>query len=65
MILLFYLDHKRLTDEIQFAIGNDILFLLEYTYERFSRRRIDEILKFFREEIRLAEDYDFQYDLNN
>ena len=55
----------RLVEEAQANIGSDVLFAPEYADDGFSGGRVDEVLRLFREELRLAEEYGLRYDLNN
>ena len=65
MISLFCLVHKRLFEEVQANLRSTIPFAPEYADDRFSGGAVDEVLKFFQEEFRLAEEYGLRYDLNN
>ena len=65
MMSLFCLARKRLLEEAQANIGSTIPFASEYADDGFSGRAVDEILKLFQEELRLAEEYCLRYDLNN
>ena len=65
MMSLFCLARKRLLEEAQANIGSTIPFVPEYTDDGFSGGVVDEILKLFQEEFRLAEEYGLRYDLNN
>ena len=65
MISLFCLARTRLLEEVQANIGNSIPFAPEYVDDGFSGGVVDEILKLFQEELRIIEEYDLRYDLNN
>ena len=65
MISLFCLAHKRLLEEIQTNVASTIPFAPEYADDGFSGGAIDEVMKLFQEEFRLAEEYGLRYDLNN
>ena len=65
MMSLFCLARKRLLEETQANIGSTIAFAPEYADDGFSGGAVDEILKLFQEELRLAEEYGLRYDLNN
>ena len=65
MIPLFCLGHKTLFEEAQANIGSILPFAPEYVDDGFSGGVVDEVLKLFQEEFRLAEEYDLRYDLNN
>ena len=65
MISFFCLAHKRLFEEAQANAGSAIPFAPEYADDGFSGGAVDEILKLFQEELRLAEEYGLRYDLNN
>ena len=65
MMSVFCLARKRLLEEAQANIGSTIPFAPEYADDGFSGGAIDEILKLFQEEFRLAEEYGLRYDLNN
>ena len=60
MISLFCLARKRVFEEVQANIGNIIFFASEYADDRFNGGVIDEILKFFQEESRLAEEFELR-----
>ena len=64
MISIFYLIHKKLDEEIQINIGNDVLFIPKYTNDRCNDRRINEILKIVQEDIALPKILNCD-DLNN
>ena len=65
MMTLIYLAYKRLFEEVQINIGSTISFALEYAEDGFRGGAIDEILRLFQEELRLADQYDLRHDLNN
>ena len=65
MISFFCLAHKRLLEEAQANLGSTIPFAPEYADDGFKGRAIDEVLKLFQEELRLAEEYGLRYDLNS
>ena len=65
MISFFCLARKRLLEEAQANVGSTIPFAPEYADDGFSGGAVDEILKLFQEELRLAEEYGLRYDLNN
>ena len=64
MMSLFCLARKRLHEEAQANIGNTIPFAPEYADDGFNGGAVDEVLKLFQEELRLAEEYGLRYDLN-
>ena len=65
MMSLFCLARKRLLEEAQASVGSTIPFAPEYAHDGFSGGAVDEVLKLFQEELRLAEEYGLRYDLNN
>ena len=65
MMSLFCLARKRLFEEAQADVGSTIPFPPEYADDGFSGGAVDEVLKLFQEELRLAEEYGLRYDFNN
>ena len=57
MMSLFCLARKRILEEAQANIGSTIPFAPEYADDGFSGGAVDEVLKLFQEELRLAEEY--------
>ena len=54
-----------LLEEAQANIGSTIPFVPEYADDGFSGGAVNEVLKLFQEELRLAQEYGLRYDLNN
>ena len=65
MMSLFCLAYKSLFEEVQANVGSTIPFAPIYAHDGFSGGAVDEVLKLFQEELRLAEEYGLRHDLNN
>ena len=64
MMALFYLARKRNAEEAARASGITLPFQPEYADDDFCGGRIQDIIRIFGEEIRLAEKFDLKYDLS-
>ena len=64
MMILFYLVYKRYAEEAAPATGITLPFQPEYADDGFCGGRIQDIIRYFREEIRLAEKFGMKYDLS-
>ena len=64
MMALFCLARKRYAEEAATAIGITLPFQPEYADDGFYGGRIQDIIRYFREEIRLAEKFVLKYDLS-
>ena len=64
MMALFCLVRRRHAEEAREAAGSSPPFEPEYADDSFSGGRVQDVLRCFREEIKLAEKYGFSYDLS-
>ena len=64
MMILFYLAYKRHEEEAIIIFGIILPFQPEYADDGFRGGRIQDIIRYFREEIRLAEKFGLKYDLS-
>ena len=64
MIALFYLARKQYVEEAATTTGITLPFQPEYADDGFCGGRVQDIIRYFREEIRLAEKFGLKYDLS-
>ena len=64
MMASLYLIRKRYVEEIASTSGIILPFQAEYTDDGFCGGRIQDIIRYFREAIRLAEKFALKYDLS-
>ena len=64
MMIFFNLIRKYHIEEIIIIIGIILVFQLEYTDDDFCGGRIQDIIRYFREEIRLGTKFALKYDLS-
>ena len=64
MMILSYLICKRRVEEAAIQSGIILSFQPEYIDDDFYRGRIQDIIRYFREEIRLAAKFGLKYDLS-
>ena len=64
MMVLFCLARKRHAEEAAIATGITLPFQPEYADDGFCGGRVQDVIRYFREEIRLAEKFGLKYDLS-
>ena len=64
MMALFCLVRKRYAEEAAIAFGITLPFQPKYADDGFCGERVQDVIRYFREEIRLAEKFGLKYDLS-